>query len=76
MLLERTTVAINLLVNDCLVNPGRIANAVGEGVLVGIFAVVDVSSVVVNSKLEVGAGWVEIALVSANVNADDFRLSM
>ena len=86
MLLGRTAVAINVLLNDCLVNPGLIAIAVGEGVLVGILAVVDVSSVVVaipldalpdvNSKLEVGSGWVETALVSVNVDADDVRLSM
>lgn len=86
MLLGRTAVAINVLLNDCLVNTGLIAIGVGEGVLVIILAVVDVSSVVVaiplnalpdaNSKLEVGSGWLETALVSVNVDADDVRLSM
>ena len=86
MLLGRTAVAINVLLNDCLVNSGLITIAIGDGLLLVILAVVNVSNVVValplnalpvvNPKLEVGVGWVETALVSANVNSDDVRLSM
>ena len=70
--LGRTTVSIIVLLDDCPVNPGLIVIAVGDGVLVVILAVVDVSIVVavplnalpvVNSKLDF-------------VNADDVRISM
>ena len=70
VLLGRLAVEIGVLLNNCVLNPGLVAIAVGDDILVVILAVVGVSNVVVvvpfNELLDVNSA-LEVADVSVHV---------